>query len=118
MWVKTAAGHRQQVREIGERFEWNTHEMCKYLLSLDWYEQDAILRNPVIPWLNPQSNYVSPSTITLRFESYADWQFLLNVFRITGAEVTIREDYELDDETKRMIRQLYFEDDVVFRMYE
>lgn len=115
---KTAAGHRRNVREIGDRFAWNTHNICKYLLSLNHYEQDVILRNPDTPWLNPQSNYVSSSTITLRFESYADWQFLLNVFKITDAPVKIREDYDVDDDTKRMIRQLYFDDDIIFQMYE
>lgn len=116
--LKTAAIHREVIQHIGDQYQWETKAICNHLLSLNYSEQDALLRNTSIPWLNPQSNYVNASVIILRFESLADWQFLMNVFKIINAEVCVRADYEVDDETKAMIRDLYFDDEVIFEMYD
>lgn len=116
--LKTAAIHREVIKHIGDQCQWETKAICNHLLSLNYSEQDALLRSTSIPWLNPQSNYVSASTIVLRFESLADWQFLMNVFNVTDAQVSIRPDYEVDDETKAMIRDLYFDDEVILKMYD
>lgn len=115
--LRTAALHRSVIKNMGELYNWNTKKICEYLLSLNYSEQDALLRNLSIPWLNPQSNYVNPSTITLHFESRADWSFLMNIFKVTNADVHIRPDYELDDDTKKLIRDLYFDDEAIFNMY-
>lgn len=115
---KTASSHRKNIYEIGHKCSWDTDEICKYILSLNYFQQDVILRNPDTPWLNPQSNYINDSTIIFRFESYTDWQVLLNIFKITNVSVNIKEDYNVSDQAKRMIRQLYFDDDAIFRMYE
>lgn len=116
--LKTAATHRVIIKNIGNRFDWDIRKICNYLSSLNYFEQDKLLRSTSIPWLNPQSFYVNSSTITLRFESLSDWQFLMNIFKVTGAQVHIRPSYEMDNETKSMIRELYFDDELIFKMYD
>lgn len=116
--LKTASIHRIAIKEMCDRYEWDIKRICNYLLSLNYSEQDMFLRNPSIPWLNPQSNYVNSLTIILRFESLSDWHFLMNIFKVTNADIYIRLDYEMDDETKTMIRELYFDDEMIFSMYE
>lgn len=115
---KEAVKFIPEVRSLGERYHWNMTDICNHLTMLNYREQDFFLRNPSIPWLNPQSYYVNSDVIILHFESYNDWNFLLNIFRITGAKVHIRQDYELDNNTKKLIRDLYFDDENIFRMYE
>lgn len=116
--LKTAAIHREVIRDICNQCQLETKAICNHLLSLNYSGQDALLRSTSIPWLNPQSNYVNASTIVLRFESLADWQFLMNVFKVTNAQVHIRPNYEVDDETKNLIRDLYFDDEEIFKMYD
>lgn len=115
--LQTTCLHNPLVRRLDENCCGDVKKICRCLLSLSAYRQDMILRNRRIPWLNPQSNYADHRTIVLRYESAADWRFLFNVFRIENAEVRIRGDYPMDEETKRLIRELYFDDQVIFRLY-
>lgn len=115
---KTASQYFPEIKRLGERYGWNMTDICNELSILNYREQDLFLRNPSIPWLNPQCYYANSHVIVLRFESYNDWDFLLNLFCITGAKVHIREDYELENDTKMLIRDLYFDDENIFKMYE
>jgi len=115
--VKIAPGNAE-LKKVLELCGNDIKKFCSHLLNLSYHEQDQILRNPAIPWLMPQSCFTDKTTITLRYESLVDWQFLFNVFNIPEANVRIGEDYALDDETKRMIRELYFEDEDIFCLYD
>lgn len=116
--LKTAAELVPDISEIGRKCQWNIEDICNYISTLNYREQDFLLRNPCIPWLNPQSYFIAPHVITLQFESYNDWNFLLNVFRITDANIYIREDYKLNDYTKGLIYDLYFDDENIFKIYK
>lgn len=86
---KTASLNIPSVRIIGEKCDWKIRHICDYIASLKYYDQDLILRNPRIPWLNPQSNFIGPTVLNLKFEENADWSFILNLFQVTGAVVKI-----------------------------
>ena len=115
---QTAASFDPELKIFFEQHEFNAKKVCKYLLSCDYQEQDYFLRNLKRPWFMPQSNYFDHRTTVLKYESLSDWNFILRAFNIHDAEVVIPEDKNMDDETRRMIRDLYFEDDSVFALYE
>jgi len=113
-----ANSENTESNDIFIRYGTDVKKFCQYLCSLNYYDQDMILRNQAIPWLLPQSNFSDVNTLTLRYESLSDWNFLFNIFNISGATVNIKEDYELDRETMRMIRELYFDDEEIFCLYD
>lgn len=115
--LETTYLHNTLIRQLGEDCRGDVKQICRCLLSLSAYRQDMMLRNRRIPWLNPQSNYADHRTIVLRYESLADWRFLFHVFSVGEPEVRIKADYILDDETKSLIRKLYFDDVNIFRLY-
>jgi len=116
--INMAVLRNEGIKKMLEPYLGDVKDICSYLLDLNYYEQDKILRNQAVPWLLPQSYYVDKTTITLRYESLTDWRFLFNIFKISDANVQIKEDYVFDDETKGMIRKLYFDDEDIFCLYD
>ena len=117
--LNMALCENDKIKGIWELYRGSIKDFCFHLLNLNYYEQDSILRNQAVPWLMPQSNFAGKTGIVLRYESLVDWRFLFNVFRIPNTNVLrIKEDYVLDDETKRMIRELYFDDEEIFCLYD
>jgi len=101
-----------------ELCDFDTKKFCLYLKSLNYYEQDQILRNQPADLLLPQHYFAGNNVITLKYESEYDWKFIFNLFKIPEYKLRIKEDYTLDDETKRIIRELYFDDEQIFQMYD
>lgn len=115
---KTSCERIRDIQDLNKKLNGNTKDICEYINGLNYYQQDQLLRNRKIPWLNPQTNYTRGNTILLKFESVPDWSFLLRVFQISNAHIRIPEDYSLDAETKDIIRSLYYDDEKIFRYYE
>lgn len=90
----------------------------RYLDSLNYYEQDRILRTPEVPWFNPQSYYAGKGVTVLRYESPEDWKIVCDAFGIENAPVRIKPDYPYQQEAYDILRRLYFDDEEIFEMYE
>lgn len=115
---KESCLHRSVIAEINKRYHGDIENITGYLLSLNFYSQDLILRNNRLPWLQPQSYFVKANTIVLHYEVPEDWFFLLNVFGIRYPQVNIRNDYVLTGPARDYIRRLYPEDEGIFDWYE
>lgn len=90
----------------------------RFLESLDYYEQDRILRSPEVPWFNPQSYYTGSDVEILRYESEQDWKYICDIFGIPHAQVKIKPDYTSDPEVHDMLFRLYFDDERIFEIYK
>lgn len=69
-------------------------------------------------WFCPQCNWVGEGVKILRYESVDDWIFLCDMLGICKESIRIRSDYNLTEEQKRRIRQLYKDDEFIFNFYE
>lgn len=89
------------------------------LQSMTYYEQDQILRNRRIPWLMPQSCFVGTDVEILCFEKRADWEKLAGLLELPDmlSRLHLPADYKINEESKKIIRQLYFEDSWLFDLY-
>lgn len=112
-----SAGSNPKIKQLMQEYLKDIKKICQHLISLDYTEQDSYLRNYNIPWTMPQSRFSGQDIITLKYESKQDWNFLLNLYNINNAEIKIKEDYSIDAETKKMIRQLYYDDEEIFDQY-
>lgn len=94
-------------------------EFCETLARESFYHQDLLLRNKRIPWLNPQSQFIGLQVEILHYESEEDWRKLAEAFELddlmTG--LNIQKDYEIPEREKELIRQLYFDDELLFTQY-
>lgn len=93
-------------------------DFLRYIDSLDYYEQDRILRSPEIPWFNPQSYYVGEDVQVFHYESEKDWAYVCELFDIQSTNVKIKPAYPYDRQVYDLLRKLYFDDRKVFEMYE
>lgn len=116
-WRETCL-HHKVIANINNQHNGDIERITEYLLSLNFYEQDLILRNNGLPWLQPQTYFVRENTIKLHYELPGDWFFLLNVFGIRYPHVKIRDDYPLTNRSYDNIRKLYPEDEDIFNWYD
>lgn len=105
------------------RHIWNKHgrdpqAVCEYLLSCDFQTQDNFLRNPKRPWFMPQYLFMGADVKLFRYESQEDWAYIFDRLGIRNVNVKIKPDYNIDDSTKAMLRDLYFDDRRIFEMYK
>lgn len=114
---KEACMHHSVIADINKQYHGDIEAITGYLVSLNFYDQDLVLRNNCLPWLQPQSYFVREDTIKLHYELPNDWFFLLNVFGIRYPCVSIRKDYVLTPPSINHIRSLYPEDEEIFKWY-
>ncbi len=115
---KEACLHQSVIAKINNQYHGDIESITEYLLSLNFYDQDLVLRNNSLPWLQPQSYFIREGTIKLYYEIPEDWFFLLNAFGIRYSHVNIRNDYTLTNQSYDNIRRLYPEDGEIFEWYE
>lgn len=90
----------------------------KYIDSLNYYEQDRLLRSPEIPWFNPQSYYIDNKFLTLQYENPDDWKILFKLLEIKNAKIQIKANYPFHNDIYKLLKKLYFEDVDIFNIYQ
>lgn len=115
---KTGSYFDTKTRTMWSKYGKDLKKVCEYLLSCDCEAQDNFLRNTKRPWFMPQYLFMRPGVEVLKYESLDDWRRLFDTLGIEGGSVVIKPDYDIDDETKAMVRQLYFDDEELFAMYD
>lgn len=115
---KTAAHYSPYLRKLLARVSFDPKQFCEYLLNLDYANQDAILRNTRHIWFMPQSEFYNGNVEVLKFESLSDWQYIFNLLSLKASPVIIPEDYAIDQDTREMIKKLYFDDYELFDKYD
>ncbi|MCD7968760.1 MAG: sulfotransferase family protein [Alistipes sp.] len=113
--IKTGAGLDGELNKVFSSLDHDPNKICKFLLAQNYRVQDSFLRNYSRPWFLPQSCYFDNSTIILKYESLADWQFIMNLFGMKDSQVRIAADKNVDPETCAMLRRLYFDDGILYK---
>lgn len=98
----------------------DVQDSLELLESMNYYEQDLILRNRRVPWLMPQNFFVGTGVEILHFESEADWEKLAEILVLPDmlSRLVIPPDYKIRESSREMLRDLYFEDKWLFDFYD
>lgn len=116
--LRDGAGENGMLKQLCDRHSGDPKEVCRELLGYDYGTQDAFLRSSLCPRLVPQSRFRARGAELLRYESQQDWKYLFNILSIPLDAVDIVCGDHPDDEIKTMIKELYFDDEEIFSMYE
>lgn len=113
-----ARGNNKKIRRLG--IEYNSPlSFLRCVDSLNYYEQDCLLRSPEVPWFNPQSYYTDNEFLVLQYENIEDWKLLFNLLGIENiGNIRIKPDYPFHSEMDNILRKLYFEDIEIFDKYQ
>lgn len=97
----------------------STDDFCKQIFRFKPVRRDYFLRNKRFPWLNPQSDFIGKKVEVLRYESFSDWEKLLDAFGLSeyNSQLKIAGDYDVPESVREMIRSLYPEDSLLFDLY-
>ena len=112
-----ARGNNRKVQRISVKYT-TPVAFLRYVASLNYYEQDCLLRSPEIPWFNPQSYYADSQFLILQYENQEDWQSLFSLLGIKNANLRIKADYPYQKEVDDLLNKLYFEDRDIFVKYQ
>ncbi|WP_289004851.1 sulfotransferase family 2 domain-containing protein [uncultured Parabacteroides sp.] len=95
----------------------SVNDICNQIFRSS--DQDFYLRNKRIPWLNPQSYFIGKNVEVFQYESESDWLKLLELFDLSEYQnrLLIARDYNIPEEVREMIEELYPEDRKLFRLY-
>lgn len=103
----------QLYRDKGEDIK----EFWKTIQAMPPAEQNRLLRDPNVPWYNPQSWWMADDITSYQYESVDDWNRLSNDLGIDTSDLNIKTDYPVDAELLEILKQLYPEDINLFNAY-
>lgn len=96
----------------------SVENFIRYIHQLNYRGQDSFIRNPEIPWLNPQSYCFGGNIKSFQYESEADWTMLFKIFGVESANsVVIKPHYDINHEILRILKDLYWDDAELFKLY-
>lgn len=100
------------------RFETDMESNVDNALTL--LEADkSILFSHERPWFNPQSFYLGEGVHIFQYESEDDWREIARMLDFDFSLVKIKPSYDLTDEQKKRIRDIYYPyDKAIFDIYE
>lgn len=92
-------------------------KFAEFVQKSNYITQDRILRNPEIPWLNPQSFYLNEKVEVLRYECLEDWNKAGEWLDFSTEKLVIKPPYEVKPELLEVLKEIYWEDAGVFKLY-